>query len=154
MAGTVVRKLYGEIAIRDKGSAALSSFNTKMNKGALATGAVDAKVGGLERSTAKFGTTNTAVLLWKRYKRYRDEDALNTLAYYNLEDAVNLEPLMRYVYNSFAQNLGLKQYLLGEKPLPEIDGGYSGSALKKILSHKYYEHKREKMRTKERREYD
>ena len=40
-----------------------------------------------------------AVLLWHEYVRTRDERALETLLAYNIQDVVNLEPLLVHVYN-------------------------------------------------------
>jgi uncharacterized protein YprB with RNaseH-like and TPR domain len=40
-----------------------------------------------------------AVLLWREYRRHRDRRALETLLAYNVQDAVNLEPLMVEAYN-------------------------------------------------------
>ena len=40
-----------------------------------------------------------AVVLWKAYLRNRDEQALETLLSYNLQDAINLESLMVTAYN-------------------------------------------------------
>jgi uncharacterized protein YprB with RNaseH-like and TPR domain len=47
---------------------------------------------GISRESA--GITGwDAVLLWNRYKKYRDEAALQTLLKYNEEDVVNLKTL-------------------------------------------------------------
>lgn len=40
-----------------------------------------------------------AVLLWREYERYGNEQALETLLAYNIEDTVNLERLMVEAYN-------------------------------------------------------
>lgn len=40
-----------------------------------------------------------AVLLWKDYKRNKNRKALETLVAYNIQDVVNLEPLMVTAYN-------------------------------------------------------
>ncbi len=40
-----------------------------------------------------------AIVLWKAYLRNRDEQALETLLAYNLQDAINLESLMVSAYN-------------------------------------------------------
>ena len=40
-----------------------------------------------------------AIVLWKAYLRNRDEQALETLLAYNLQDAINLESLMVTAYN-------------------------------------------------------
>ena len=40
-----------------------------------------------------------AVLLWQEYKRTSDQNALETLLAYNIEDVVNLESLMFQAYN-------------------------------------------------------
>lgn len=64
--------------------------------------------GGLKRCEAQLGMDRGdledidglfAVVLWKAYLRNRDERALETLLAYNLQDAINLEPLMVTAYN-------------------------------------------------------
>ncbi len=42
----------------------------------------------------------SAVLLWKRYKKTRDERYLETLLAYNAEDVLNLEFLLNFAYNN------------------------------------------------------
>ena len=39
-----------------------------------------------------------AVVLWKRWTKYKDQDALDKLVKYNVEDTVNLEPLAQLIY--------------------------------------------------------
>jgi uncharacterized protein YprB with RNaseH-like and TPR domain len=64
--------------------------------------------GGLKRCEARLGMDRGdledvdgifAIVLWKAYLRNRDEKALETLLAYNLQDAINLEPLMVTAYN-------------------------------------------------------
>lgn len=64
--------------------------------------------GGLKRCEAQLGMSRGdledidgvfAVVLWKAYLRNADEQALETLLAYNLQDAINLEPLMVTAYN-------------------------------------------------------
>ena len=64
--------------------------------------------GGLKRCEAQLGMDRGdledidglfAVVLWKAYLRNRDEQALETLLAYNLQDAINLESLMITAYN-------------------------------------------------------
>ena len=64
--------------------------------------------GGLKRCEAQLGMDRGdiedidglfAVVLWKAYLRNRDEQALETLLAYNLQDAINLESLMVTAYN-------------------------------------------------------
>lgn len=40
-----------------------------------------------------------AVLLWKRWERSKDQDALNLLVKYNQEDVINLEKIAKLVYS-------------------------------------------------------
>jgi uncharacterized protein YprB with RNaseH-like and TPR domain len=47
-----------------------------------------------------------AVLLWHDYRRRRNPDALQTLLAYNVQDAVNLEPLMVEAFNRKLARLG------------------------------------------------
>jgi uncharacterized protein YprB with RNaseH-like and TPR domain len=64
--------------------------------------------GGLKRCEAQLGVGRGdledidglfAVVLWKAYLRNRDEQALETLLAYNLQDAINLESLMVTAFN-------------------------------------------------------
>ncbi|BBO69482.1 exonuclease [Desulfosarcina alkanivorans] len=64
--------------------------------------------GGLKRCEAQLGMHRGdledidglfAVVLWKAYLRNRDEQALETLLAYNLQDAINLEALMVTAFN-------------------------------------------------------
>lgn len=64
--------------------------------------------GGLKRCEAQLGMDRGelgdidglfAVVLWKAYLRNRDEQALETLLAYNLQDAINLEQLMVVAFN-------------------------------------------------------
>jgi len=44
-----------------------------------------------------------AVLLWERYKATRNEEYLETLLAYNVEDVLNLEYLLNYTYNELSR---------------------------------------------------
>ncbi|MBC2712958.1 MAG: ribonuclease H-like domain-containing protein [Desulfosarcina sp.] len=64
--------------------------------------------GGLKRCEAQLGMNRGemeeidglfAVVLWKAYLRNRDDQALETLLAYNLQDAINLESLMVTAFN-------------------------------------------------------
>jgi len=64
--------------------------------------------GGLKRCEAMLGLARGelsgvdgffAVLLWNEYRHYKNENALQTLLAYNIQDAVNLETLMVMAYN-------------------------------------------------------
>ncbi len=64
--------------------------------------------GGLKRCEAQLGMDRGelgdidglfAVVLWKAYLRNRDEQALETLLAYNLQDTINLEQLMVVAFN-------------------------------------------------------
>jgi hypothetical protein len=58
------------------------------------------------------------VVLWKAYLRNRDEQALETLLSYNLQDAINLESLMVTAFN-----MKLRQTPFGKRfrlPVPTI----------------------------------
>ncbi|MBT8328963.1 MAG: ribonuclease H-like domain-containing protein [Desulfofustis sp.] len=54
---------------------------------------------GLNRGSLDGVDGSFAVLLWREYQRYGNEQALETLLAYNLEDAVNLERLLVEAYN-------------------------------------------------------
>lgn len=45
-----------------------------------------------------------AVLLWREYQRFNNNDVLETLLAYNIADAVNLEPLLIHAYNRHLQD--------------------------------------------------
>lgn len=45
-----------------------------------------------------------AVLLWKDYRRNKNPKALETLIAYNVQDVVNLEPLLIYAYNQMLKD--------------------------------------------------
>ena len=64
--------------------------------------------GGLKNIEKRFGISRNelegvdgyfAVLLWLEYEKYGNQDALDTLIAYNVEDVVNLELLMHHAYN-------------------------------------------------------
>ena len=57
------------------------------------------KMLGMNRGNLDGVDGSFAVLLWQRYKRYNDEQALHTLLAYNIEDTVNLERLAVEAYN-------------------------------------------------------
>ena len=59
-----------------------------------------------------------AVLLWKEFKRTRDEKILDTLLAYNVEDVVNLEALMVKAYNMKTQSTPFHGSLCLPDPVP------------------------------------
>lgn len=62
-----------------------------------------------------------AVLLWREYERYHNEQALETLLAYNIEDTVNLERLMVEAYNRNVEQTPFYQNLQLDYPdLPQI----------------------------------
>jgi len=48
-----------------------------------------------------------AVVLWKRYKTTGNEEYLDTLLAYNIEDVLNLEYLLNYAYNGIMRTQGI-----------------------------------------------
>lgn len=61
---------------------------------------------GIERSPETQGLTGyDAVLLWRRYRMFNDERALNRLVAYNREDCVNLERLAEHAYEALRQQV-------------------------------------------------
>lgn len=99
--------------------------------------------GGLKKVEKKLGLERpegvadldgfAAVLLWRMFKESGDEDVLNTLIYYNLEDTVNLEYLMRYVYNQNVCLLEHEQYALEERAVPKIDYNFNEDVVDRII---------------------
>ncbi len=83
--------------------------------------------GGLKRCEAQLGMARGdledidglfAVVLWKAYLRNRDEQALETLLSYNLQDAINLESLMVTAFNL---KVGQTPFNRGFRlPMPQI----------------------------------
>ena len=61
------------------------------------------KVLGINRGSLDGIDGSFAVLLWREYERYDNQQALETLLAYNIEDTVNLERLLVEAYN---RNLG------------------------------------------------
>jgi uncharacterized protein YprB with RNaseH-like and TPR domain len=85
--------------------------------------------GGLKRCEVRLGLHRRdmadvdglfAVVLWKAYLRNRDEQALETLLSYNLQDAINLEALMVTAFNrKVAQTPFADQYQVAMPATPE-----------------------------------
>ncbi len=76
---------------------------------------------GIERSDATAGMSGfDAVRLWAEYEAGED-DALDTLIAYNLEDAVNLEPLAEFAYASLRALVLDRGFVTADRyvPLPE-----------------------------------
>lgn len=62
-----------------------------------------------------------AVLLWREYRRHRNEGALQTLLAYNAMDVVHLEYLMHHAYNLKIQETPFaKTHGLEIPPIPEV----------------------------------
>ena len=63
-----------------------------------------------------------AVILWREYQRTRDPHALETLVAYNVQDVLNLEPLMVFAFNRkleatpFADELRLPEPATAQNP--------------------------------------
>ena len=57
-----------------------------------------------------------AVMLWRYYKKYKNEKSLNTLLAYNIEDVLSLEYMMVEAYN---HNVDLLPIDIQEIPLPK-----------------------------------
>lgn len=62
-----------------------------------------------------------AVLLWKDYRRNRNPKALETLLAYNIQDVVNLEPLMVTAHNLKVSSTPFEDDHRIEMPAPQID---------------------------------
>lgn len=62
----------------------------------------------------------TAVLLWKYYEMSGDKSALDTLIHYNLLDTINLEYLLIFAYNKYAEKFNSLESVIEEKDLPSI----------------------------------
>lgn len=63
----------------------------------------------------------TAVLLWNYYKNTKNESALDTLIHYNLLDTVNLEYLLRFAYNKYAEKYNSPDLFISYKEPPSVD---------------------------------
>ncbi len=75
------------------------------------------KVLGLNRGTLDGIDGSFAVLLWREFERTGNEQALETLLAYNIEDTVNLERLMIEAYNRNLEKTPFYKELL--LPFPE-----------------------------------
>lgn len=87
------------------------------------------KMLGLHRGSLDGVDGSFAVLLWQRYKRYNDQQALHTLLAYNTLDTVNLERLAVEAYNRNVAGSPFGEELLLPFPIaPEMpfhaDPGY------------------------------
>ncbi len=60
-----------------------------------------------------------AVYLWKYYKKYESEKALDTLLSYNIEDVLSLEKLILFAYNKKISKLMQIQGTIPEKEQPK-----------------------------------
>ncbi len=79
--------------------------------------------GGLKKIEAQFGMEREdelkglngydAVLLWKQYKRYNDEAALDKLVRYNAADISNLKTLMEWAYKEKRKSTGFDEIISG-----------------------------------------
>ncbi len=59
----------------------------------------------------------SAIELWKRYQQ-GDNEALKLLLRYNIEDVINLQTLMQYIYNKLIQNIlvDVKKFKINSPP--------------------------------------
>lgn len=80
----------------------------------------------------------TAVLLWNYYQDTKDESAIDSLIHYNLLDTVNLEHLLCFAYNKYAEiyNCSMLEY----KTLPSIDNYKPNKKLIDALHKKPYKY--------------
>ena len=75
---------------------------------------------GLNRGDDMEGVNGyTAVLLWNYYKDTKDKTAIDSLIHYNLLDTINLEHLLCFAYNKYAEMYKTK--LLEYRKLPVIE---------------------------------
>ena len=73
---------------------------------------------GIERSDETAGMSGVdAIRLWAAY-RAGDDDALETLVAYNLEDAVNLEPLAEFAYEAMRSLLLDRGFVTADRYVP------------------------------------
>lgn len=82
---------------------------------------------GIERSEETSGLGGlAAVRLWEAYER-GDDDALDTLVAYNLEDVVNLEPLAEFAYRSLRERALDRGFVTAD--VLEREGRHEGRAM-------------------------
>lgn len=80
-----------------------------------------------------------AVLLWKDFLQNNNALALETLLAYNIQDAVNLEPLMIYAYNlKLKETPFLSTHQLPLPPRPKLPFKPDNETIKKVLSKNYW----------------
>lgn len=76
---------------------------------------------GIERGDLKGVDGYFAVLLWKDYRKNKNPKALETLLAYNIQDVVNLEPLMITAYNlKLAKTPFEKTHLIATAAAPSL----------------------------------
>jgi uncharacterized protein YprB with RNaseH-like and TPR domain len=74
-----------------------------------------------------------AVLLWQHYKQ-GEEQALETLLRYNLEDVIHLPTLLAMVYNTRIQRLPFSLPLTAVAPPPPIPFAFDESLIYRVLT--------------------
>lgn len=80
-----------------------------------------------------------AVLLWNDYLKTGSKKTLETLLAYNVQDAVNLEPLMIAAYNLKLRETPFSRELdLSVKPLPELQLIPDHATIDRVLSEEYW----------------
>lgn len=103
-------------------------FNVRLNKAHIDLRFVLARLGfkgglkgcekmlGINRGALDGIDGSFAVYLWRRFERYNEEKALDTLLAYNIEDTVNLERLLVEAWNRNVQATPFAEKLLLPNP--------------------------------------
>lgn len=108
--------------------------------------------GGLKRCEKSLGIDRNelngldgyfAVLLWNDFLRNRNDKAIETLLAYNIQDAVNLEPLMVYAYNlKLKETPFANTHRLPAPTAPKLPFKADTQTIKRVLSKNYWYYSR------------
>lgn len=92
---------------------------------------------GIQRNGLEEIEGKCAIHLWKEYEQTQNPHALETLLAYNIEDTVNLEQIMKIVYNKNLEKTPfLKEKLEEEKKAPKNPYHLHPKTIQKILKDK------------------
>ncbi|MHA1512338.1 MAG: ribonuclease H-like domain-containing protein, partial [Promethearchaeota archaeon] len=79
----------------------------------------------------------TAIYLWKEYQLTNDTRYLDTLLAYNIEDAVNLEPILAWFYDRLRAKDGLPVKSLKDIPHNVHSPKQPNPEILKLIEEKY-----------------
>lgn len=92
------------------------------------------KMLGIDRSELDGLDGFFAVLLWRDFQKRKDEKTLETLLAYNIEDAINLEPLLIYTYNLKLRSTPFPERKLPTPPRPALGLRADMNTIRRIIN--------------------